>query len=292
MPALQMAATILLVEGVRWGSQQSGASASLSSLQRSGLGSSPNCGCACPASAPVIMCSSSSNLFDRLDPPLPRFPSHQQSMKGYEVSRSRVVVEEQSGWQLLYVDESSSNSRDPPHSEPWNNLEQPSSPRRGDIPNKVTSFRDGQGRDIRRTSPSYMSISRSRRATSHGSSSQLVPTPLRNRDIKGASGFYVGFAAVMLWLAAIMRKGGLLGTSSSTGTLCTTCDGYGMKLCNLCKGNGSVAWEGKLRHVDLCPLCFGGRIRKCADCGGYCSRSDEPPFSQLISMSKSSKAWS
>lgn len=54
---------------------------------------------------------------------------------------------------------------------------------------------------------------------------------------------------------------------------CDTCKSYGIVRCNLCGGQGSIAWEGKWSHTTLCPGCFGKRHVRCESCGGMHNRS-------------------
>eukprot|EP01026_Neomeris_dumetosa_P051124 TRINITY_DN44946_c0_g1_i3.p2 TRINITY_DN44946_c0_g1~~TRINITY_DN44946_c0_g1_i3.p2 ORF type:complete len:259 (+),score=12.15 TRINITY_DN44946_c0_g1_i3:109-777(+) len=49
---------------------------------------------------------------------------------------------------------------------------------------------------------------------------------------------------------------------------CTSCRGYGVERCNLCKAKGYVNWEGKFSHLEPCPLCMGKRYISCQQCGG------------------------
>lgn len=44
--------------------------------------------------------------------------------------------------------------------------------------------------------------------------------------------------------------------------VCEKCDGYGVQQCHVCQGRGVLTWEGKLRHTDPCPLCFGSCLKK------------------------------
>lgn len=44
--------------------------------------------------------------------------------------------------------------------------------------------------------------------------------------------------------------------------VCEKCEGYGVQQCHVCQGRGVLTWEGKLRHTDPCPLCFGSCLKR------------------------------
>lgn len=54
---------------------------------------------------------------------------------------------------------------------------------------------------------------------------------------------------------------------------CTECAGYGIKRCDLCEGHRVIWWEGKYKHMEPCPKCFGRRYVRCSKCGGMVGRS-------------------
>ncbi|KAH7428861.1 hypothetical protein KP509_09G020300 [Ceratopteris richardii] len=118
---------------------------------------------------------------------------------------------------------------------------------------------------------------------------QVASTPLKVKDMKATTSFYVGFTAIVLGFMAVLQKGGLLGNGSAPTTICTGCNGYGRRICHLCKGSGTISWEGKLKRTDVCPSCLGNLVKKCSDCGGYRMRTDDPPFLQQLAELKASR---
>jgi len=54
---------------------------------------------------------------------------------------------------------------------------------------------------------------------------------------------------------------------------CDHCKGYGITRCDLCEGHRVVSWEGKYKHLEPCPKCFGKRFVRCCKCGGFFGRS-------------------
>lgn len=54
---------------------------------------------------------------------------------------------------------------------------------------------------------------------------------------------------------------------------CDCCRGFGAVRCSLCRGAGTVAYEGKYVHAgDACPKCLGARCVACPECGGLFAR--------------------
>ncbi|MCO5605086.1 hypothetical protein L7F22_059264 [Adiantum nelumboides] len=275
-------ATLLLVDGVSWGSrQQAGASSFSFGFHRPDQYSPlPSNGCnrCCEPCTSTTRCSSSNDFLDRLEPPLPR-SSDYYTNKRPGVTAPRLTIEMRPTLSQLYRDE------------PSDTLTEPSLSGNGNSSRQISSISDGQEvKRIQRLSPSYLSVSQPRRAMASGAVLQAASSSLRTKELRGTAGFYVGFATVLLGLMTVLQKGGLLGNSSALTATCTSCHGYGRRVCSLCKGRGSVSWEGKLKRMDLCPSCLGARIKKCPDCGGYCVRNDAPPFLQQFSKAKSSKS--
>eukprot|EP00210_Caulerpa_lentillifera_P006863 g6560.t1 len=54
---------------------------------------------------------------------------------------------------------------------------------------------------------------------------------------------------------------------------CKHCSGFGITRCDLCEGHQVIWWEGKYKHVEPCPKCFGQRYVHCKKCGGLFGRS-------------------
>lgn len=54
---------------------------------------------------------------------------------------------------------------------------------------------------------------------------------------------------------------------------CKHCSGFGIVRCDLCEGHQVVCWEGKYKHIEPCPKCFGRRYTRCPKCGGLFGRS-------------------
>ena len=54
---------------------------------------------------------------------------------------------------------------------------------------------------------------------------------------------------------------------------CSHCSGYGITRCDLCEGHRVIWWEGKYKHMEPCPKCFGKRYMRCRHCGGMFGRS-------------------
>lgn len=54
---------------------------------------------------------------------------------------------------------------------------------------------------------------------------------------------------------------------------CTECAGFGIRKCDLCEGHRVIWWEGKYKHMEPCPKCFGKRYVRCSKCGGVFGRS-------------------
>ncbi|KAI5077381.1 hypothetical protein GOP47_0007205 [Adiantum capillus-veneris] len=272
-------ATLLLVDGVRWGNrQQAGACSFPPSLHRPDHCTSCGCNRSCEPCSSTTRCASSNNSLDRLDPPLPRIPDH-YTTKRTGMPGPRLVIEVRPTLLQPYHDERTPDT-----------LAEPSSPSNGDTSSQISITSDGQ--EVKRNyrvSPSYLSMSQSRRAMASGAVLQAASSSLQTKELKGTTGFYVGFATVVLGLMAVLQKGGLLGNSSAPTAVCTSCYGYGRRPCNLCKGSGTVTWEGKLMHMDVCPSCLGTRIKKCSECGGYRMRNDAPPFLQQMSKARMSK---
>lgn len=241
--------------------------------------SSHACNRSCEPSTSTARCASSNDFLDRLDPPLPRFANNHSNNRS-AVSGPQLILETRPTLPQSYRDE------------PLDASVEPSRPGNGDIPRQLRNLSDGQEVDIkrnRRASPSYLSVSQSRRAMATGAVLQVASSPLQTKELKGPTGLYVGFATMILGLMAVLQKGGLLGNSNAPTTICTSCNGYGRRVCNLCKGRGSVTWEGKLTRTDLCPSCLGSRVKKCSDCGGHRMRNDAPPFAQQSFKGRTSR---
>ncbi|KAH9571797.1 hypothetical protein CY35_02G112100 [Sphagnum magellanicum] len=106
-----------------------------------------------------------------------------------------------------------------------------------------------------------------------------VGGPLTNASrIRGAGPLGVVTAAVtvaVLGLTTAALRNGLL--PSTPQKVCTKCDGYGVQQCHVCEGQGKLIWEGKLRRMDPCPLCFGSCLEKCRRCGGIKMKRGIPP---------------
>ncbi len=75
--------------------------------------------------------------------------------------------------------------------------------------------------------------------------------------------------------------------------MCTKCDGYGVQQCHVCEGQGKLIWEGKLRRMDPCPLCFGSCLEKvrffffCESSCVYCQRQ----IAMQVSVCGISQEW-
>ncbi len=75
--------------------------------------------------------------------------------------------------------------------------------------------------------------------------------------------------------------------------VCTKCDGYGVQQCHVCEGQGKLIWEGKLRRMDPCPLCFGSCLEKvrffffCESSCFYCQRQ----IAMQLSVCGISQEW-
>jgi hypothetical protein len=96
--------------------------------------------------------------------------------------------------------------------------------------------------------------------------------------VVGAGPLGVVTAAVtvaVLGLTTAALRNGLL--PSTPQKVCTKCDGYGVQQCHVCEGQGKLIWEGKLRRMDPCPLCFGSCLEKCRRCGGIKMKRGIPP---------------
>lgn len=52
------------------------------------------------------------------------------------------------------------------------------------------------------------------------------------------------------------------------GSRCYRCGGFGLVRCRLCRGEGIVFFQNKLRHYSYCPRCCGTRMGKCERCRG------------------------
>lgn len=222
-------ATLLLLDTVSWGKHAEVAAASsfLSSIYRANH-SLPSCkpspptSCSCHSKSPqspTTRCVSLDNFIDRLDlEELPRLPN-QSSNKEIIASRPQVVLDTRpiDGSQP-YNHVNTMIKRIPTH-ESIDTLEQPSSPSNKDTSKKATLFAEGQELDLRRSqraSPSYLSVSQSsRRVIRNGSTIQLATIPLQMKHIKGTMSVYMAFVAIILGLATVMQKGGLLGITSA-----------------------------------------------------------------------------
>lgn len=297
-------ATLLLLDTASWGKHAEVAAASsfLSSIYRANHSlpsckpSPPNCSCHSKSpQSPTTRCVSLDNFIDRLDlEELPRHPN-QSSNKEIIASRPHVVLDTiPIDGSQPYNDVITMIKRIPTH-ESLDTLEKPSSPSHKDT-SKATLFAEGQDLDLRRSqrvAPSYLSVSQSSRTSQrvmrNGSTIQLATIPLQMKDIKETPSVFMAFIAIILGLATVLQKGGLLGIANAPTKICSRCNGYGIELCDLCKGRGGITWEGKLRHIDPCPLCFGSRTKKCSDCGGVRVQKGVPPFLQQKARLNSSK---
>lgn len=134
-----------------------------------------------------------------------------------------------------------------------------------------------RGRPRARARPPSMSLSQGfssvgRRAISH--SVGAVGRPLNSTKVPGPIGFVMALAVAVIGVKTAVEKQGLLpGTPQK---ICEKCEGYGVQQCHVCQGRGVLVWEGKLRHTDPCPLCFGRCVKKCPDCGGMKIRKGLP----------------
>ncbi|CAK9268771.1 unnamed protein product [Sphagnum jensenii] len=133
-----------------------------------------------------------------------------------------------------------------------------------------------------RARPPSMSISQSFTAVGGQAFTRTIGAvggPLTNASrIRGAGPLGVVTAAVtvaVLGLTTAALRNGL--RPSTPQKVCTKCDGYGVQQCHVCEGQGKLIWEGKLRRMDPCPLCFGSCLEKCRRCGGIKMKRGIPP---------------
>lgn len=138
------------------------------------------------------------------------------------------------------------------------------------------------GQDMERTArarPPTMSLSQGFTSSGRWSVSHTVGAvghPVTNTTkLPGSMGVAMAFAVAALGLKTAVEKQGLL--SGAPQKVCEKCDGYGVQQCHVCQGRGVLSWEGKLRHTDPCPLCFGSCLKKCSSCGGVKMKKGMPP---------------
>lgn len=125
-----------------------------------------------------------------------------------------------------------------------------------------------------RARPPSMSLSQgfsssARRSVSH--TIGAVGHPVTVGKLPGPMGFVMAFAVAALGVKTAVAKQG------APQRVCEKCEGYGVQQCHICQGRGVLIWEGKLRHTDPCPLCFGKCLKKCSNCGGIKMKKGLPP---------------
>jgi len=125
-----------------------------------------------------------------------------------------------------------------------------------------------------RARPPSMSLSQgfsssARRSVSH--TIGAVGHPVTVVKLPGPMGFVMAFAVAALGVKTAVAKQG------APQKVCEKCEGYGVQQCHVCQGRGVLIWEGKLRHTDPCPLCFGSCLKKCSNCGGIKMKKGVPP---------------
>lgn len=129
-----------------------------------------------------------------------------------------------------------------------------------------------------RARPPSMSLSQGLATVGRHAVSQTVGAvgnPVHRAKVPGPIGLMMALAVAVLGLkTAVEKQGALSGTPQK---LCEKCDGYGVRPCHVCKGLGTLTWEGKLLHTDPCPLCFGRCVKKCSSCGGVKIKRGPPP---------------
>lgn len=91
---------------------------------------------------------------------------------------------------------------------------------------------------------------------------------LPRKTIGGRPPFLVLFLSALLYLYMAIRT-----ALANKVKSCTKCCGYGIRRCDLCEGHRVIWWEGKYKHLEPCPKCFGKRYVRCNDCGGMFGKS-------------------
>ncbi|KAG0564871.1 hypothetical protein KC19_8G146600 [Ceratodon purpureus] len=139
----------------------------------------------------------------------------------------------------------------------------------------------GHDIDMRRSMrarPPSMSLSQGFSSSGRRSETHTVGAvgyPVNTTRLPRPIGFAMAFVVAALGLKTAAEKQGFL--PSTPQKVCEKCDGYGVQLCHVCQGRGVLTWEGKLRHTDPCPLCFGNCLKKCSSCGGVKIKKGVPP---------------
>eukprot|EP00210_Caulerpa_lentillifera_P001759 g1689.t1 len=97
-------------------------------------------------------------------------------------------------------------------------------------------------------------------------------TLLRRMTTRGVVSRPPTFMAVMV-TAAVYLWMSIRGAIQTKVRSCDRCSGFGITRCDLCEGHRVIWWEGKYKHIEPCPKCFGKRYVRCCKCGGLFGRS-------------------
>lgn len=96
----------------------------------------------------------------------------------------------------------------------------------------------------------------------------IGPPLTKTGRMRGPIGTFMALLVAVIAISAAAKRRLLIGLDQHQQQVCSKCHGFGLLLCHICGGRGKVEWEGKLMHVDPCPLCFGSCCQKCSACGG------------------------